>query len=88
MSKQGNPVVAKWLVASGILALGIGVLIGVLIEPIYGLAGIVPAVVDFVLAMMFGRGAFGKSYTQAEAESAEGTPREPDYSENPYARED
>jgi membrane protein implicated in regulation of membrane protease activity len=82
--------VAMALVLGGIVAIVVGVLAGLLIEPyLYAIAAV--ALIDFALAWAFATGRIGTTADrrrEAEATGNLAAEAEADPSFNPYARED
>ena len=83
--------VARALVISGVVTIGVAVVLAVALEP-YLIAIALVGLVDFVLARMFASGRLGGSGVQAAteepADAAEPADPTQDPTYNPYARED
>lgn len=80
---------AAALYVSGVITLVVGVLLGLLFEPLFLLIAAF-AIIDFVLARMYETGRIGPlaGRGQAEASGDAATVAESDPNYNPYARED
>lgn len=84
------PPIARWLIITGLISIGIGIVIGAVVTP-WGFVVAGSGLIDFVLAYVFASGRL-RSYAgppkaaDAADEVAGAAGTDPAY--NPYARED